>query len=127
VPCRAVPVWIQSACAHIKAEIARFLLLLHRHHHHHRHHRRRRYSHKFKDSTTFNEEELLADLPPSMASNLMEKLYGKYVSDVPYFRGLDQVIIIRLAQAIKTLTAEKESLIMEEGKVGHEMFILIEG
>ena len=43
-----------------------------------------------------------------MASNLMEKLYGKYVMELPYFRGLDQVIIIRLSQLVKTLTAEKE-------------------
>jgi hypothetical protein len=85
------------------------------------------YSHKFKDSTTFNEEQLLAELPPAMASNLMEKLYGKFVSDVPYFRGLDQTIIIRLSQEIKTLTAEKGSAIMEEGKVGKEMFILVDG
>jgi CRP-like cAMP-binding protein len=85
------------------------------------------YSHKFKDSTTFDEEKLLADLPPAMASALMDKLYGQYIADVPYFRGLDQVIVIRLASLTKPLTAAKESLIMEEGKVGHEMFILIEG
>ena len=85
------------------------------------------YSHKFKDSTSFNEEALLAELPSTMASNLMEKLYGKYVSDVPYFRGLDQTVITSLAQAIKTLTAQKHTLIMEEGKVGTEMFILVHG
>eukprot|EP01043_Picozoa_sp_COSAG02_P020973 COSAG02_NODE_1052_length_14953_cov_6.064023_2_plen_907_part_00 len=85
------------------------------------------YSHKFKDSTTFNEEQLLAELPPAMASNLMEKLYGKFVADVPYFRGLDQTIIIRLSQEIKTLTAERGSAIMEEGRVGKEMFILVDG
>ena len=85
------------------------------------------YSHKFKDSTTFDEEKLLADLPPAMASALMDKLYGQYIADVPYFRGLDKVIHIKLASLTKPLTAAKESLIMEEGKVGHEMFILIEG
>ena len=85
------------------------------------------YSHKYKDSTTFDEEKLLADLPPAMASALMDKLYGQYIADVPYFRGLDKVIQIKLASSTKPLTAAKESLIMEEGKVGHEMFILIEG
>eukprot|EP01043_Picozoa_sp_COSAG02_P023529 COSAG02_NODE_1260_length_13563_cov_28.883764_3_plen_1060_part_00 len=85
------------------------------------------YSHKFKDSTTFDEEKLLADLPPAMASGLMDKLYGQFINDVPYFRGLDKVILIKLASSTKPLTAAKESLIMEEGKVGHEMFILVEG
>lgn len=85
------------------------------------------YSHKFKDSTTFDEQHLLKELPPAMASNLLEKLYGQYLAEVPYFRDLDQVVIVRLAQAVKTLTAEKDSIIMEEGKTGKEMFILVEG
>lgn len=85
------------------------------------------YSHKFKDSTTFDEGKLLQDLPPAMASALMDKLYGQYIGDVPYFRGLAHVIIIKLASSTKPLTAAKDTLIMEEGKVGHEMFILIEG
>jgi hypothetical protein len=72
------------------------------------------YSHKYKDSTTFDEEELLAQLPPEMGGKVMDQLYGSFVREIPYFKGLDFAITLRLTLAAKPLQAERGSIIMDE-------------
>ena len=74
----------------------------------------------------------LASAASNWAALLTKKLsvgrfYGKYIRDIPYFRGLRSDIHVQLAKSVKTLTAAKETTIMEEGQLGTEMFILIEG
>jgi len=75
------------------------------------------YSHKFKDSTTFDEEELLGQLPPEMQSNLIDKLYGRFIREIPYFRKLDGAILLQLTSKVKPLNVKKETAIMQEGQV----------
>ena len=85
------------------------------------------YAHKFKDNTVFDEQELLEDLPPTMASHLMYTLYGKLVSNLPYFRDLDEAVLVRLAGACRPMSASKQTEIVQEGQIGNEMYILVEG
>lgn len=85
------------------------------------------YAHKFKDNTVFDEQELLEDLPPTMASHLMYTLYGKLVRNLPYFRDLDEAVLVRLAGACRPMSASKNTEIIQEGQIGNEMYILVEG
>ena len=48
------------------------------------------------------------------------RFYGKYIRGIPYFRGLRSDIHVQLAKSVKTLTAAKETTIMEEGQLGTE-------
>lgn len=85
------------------------------------------YSHKFKDSTAFDQEEMLGWLPPDVGNKVIDRLYGGLIRDLPYFRDLDEVIILQLTVATHPLKIEGDTTIMEEGKAAHEMYVLVEG
>ena len=85
------------------------------------------YSHKYKNNVAFDQEELLDELPPAMSAHLMYTLYGNLIKEVPYFRGLDEVVLVKLSSIMKPMAAMHGQPIMEEGKVGKEMYILVEG
>ena len=61
------------------------------------------YSHKFKDSTAFDQDEMLGWLPPEIAHKVVDQLYGDVIRNLPYFKNLDEVIILMLTVAIKPL------------------------
>jgi len=85
------------------------------------------YSHKYKNNVAFDQEELLDELPPAMSAHLMYTLYGNLIKELPYFRGLDEVVLVKLSSCVKPVAAMHGQPIMEEGKVGKEMYILVEG
>eukprot|EP01048_Picozoa_sp_COSAG05_P015181 COSAG05_NODE_1801_length_4060_cov_2.209291_2_plen_133_part_00 len=62
-----------------------------------------------------------------MSAMLMYTLYGNLIKELPYFRGLDEVVLVKLASTMKSISAMHGQPIMEEGKVGKEMYILVEG
>lgn len=85
------------------------------------------YSHKYKDSVIYDQAELLKELPPAMAASLMKELYGEVVAKIPFFHDLDDVVITKLSALAKPLKVHQGQPIIEEGKTGLEMYILIEG
>jgi hypothetical protein len=85
------------------------------------------YSNKYKDSVIFDQGELLKELPPAMATSLMKELYGDIVAKMPFFNGLEEVITTKLAALAKPIKVHMGQPIIEEGKTGLEMYILIEG
>jgi CRP-like cAMP-binding protein len=85
------------------------------------------YSHKYKDSVIYDQAELLKELPPAMAASLMKELYGDVVAKIPFFHDLDDVVITKLSSLAKPLKVHQGQPIIEEGKTGLEMYILIEG
>ena len=48
--------------------------------------------HKFKNKIYFNENEMMAELPPSMANSIAEHMYGDILRKMPLFRGLGKAI-----------------------------------
>lgn len=54
-------------------------------------------------------------------------LYGDLIKQLPYFSGLDDVVMVKLASKVKCVSAMHGEPIMEEGRVGKEMYILVEG
>ena len=85
------------------------------------------YSNKYKDSVIFDQAELLKELPPAMATSLMKELYGNILGSLPFFKGLEDVVTTKLAAAAKPAKFHGGQAIIEEGKTGTEMYILIEG
>jgi len=85
------------------------------------------YSHKFKDSTFFDQEEMMTWLPPGLVSKVMDRLYGHLIRGLPYFKNLDEAIIQKLTLATKPLQIQGGTTIMEEGKAAHEMYVLVQG
>eukprot|EP01047_Picozoa_sp_COSAG01_P004621 COSAG01_NODE_153_length_23909_cov_32.542018_17_plen_236_part_00 len=75
------------------------------------------YSHKYKDNTVFDEQELLDDMPPAMATHMLHTLYGTYLAKLPYFRGLDEALLIKLSAAVHPMTTSKNTEIIREGSV----------
>lgn len=58
------------------------------------------FMHKFKNKIYFNENEMMAELPPSMANSIAEHMYGDILRKMPLFRGLGKAIdaLIRTAR-----------------------------
>jgi hypothetical protein len=75
------------------------------------------YSHKYKDNTVFDEQVLLDDMPPAMATHMLHTLYGTYLARLPYFRGLDEALLIKLSAAVHPMTSSKNTEIIREGSV----------
>ena len=85
------------------------------------------YSNKYKDSVIFDQAVLLKELPPAMVASLMKELYGDFIAKIPFFNVLDDIVITKLAALSKPLKVHAGQPIIEEGKTGLEMYILIEG
>lgn len=108
---RALKTWMQTR--QIKRAIQRRVLAA--------------YSHKFKDSTAFDQEEMLKLLPPDVSNKLIDKLYGDFIRSVPYFKGLGAPVIHKLALATRQLHVSSGTSIIQEHAPAYEMYILVQG
>lgn len=75
----------------------------------------------------FDESEVLSQLPPAMAHELLSHMYQTILSQVPMFNNLEESAILRLCTLIKPFKAMSGDLIYKHGEVGREIYIIIEG
>lgn len=83
--------------------------------------------HKFKNKVYFNEEEMLAELPPSMSNQIAEHMYGDILRECPLFRGLGDSVLNKVARQVVPSTCMKGQVIFEQGHIGTEMYCVIRG
>jgi hypothetical protein len=81
----------------------------------------------YEQKSGFDESDVLAQLPPAMAHELLTHMYHKIISQVPMFNNLEEGAITRLCALIKPYTAMNGDLIYKRGEVGREIFIIIGG
>lgn len=85
------------------------------------------YSHYYQEKSVFDEAEIIERLPEYLQTNLIHIIYGSLIEGVPMFKGLDEHVIARLCFALRPLRVIGGDTIMEKGKKGNEMFVLIQG
>ena len=70
---------------------------------------------------------LLDDVCAQMASEVVTKLYARFLTGNPLFRGLANEIIAALCHEVQPMMVVKEQCIIVEGTPGREMFFLMTG
>ena len=81
----------------------------------------------YEQKTGYNEQDVLTELPPAMAQELLHHMYKHLIQEVPLFKNLEEGAITQICGLIKPFTAMKSDLIFQRGEVGREMYIIIEG
>ena len=75
----------------------------------------------------FDESGVLAEMPPSMSSEVSTCIYRRFLLTIPLFTGLSAPVINRLCKEVKPILALKMQLIIKEGTPGTEMYLLMHG
>lgn len=63
--------------------------------------------HRFKNKIYFNEQEMMAELPPSMSNQVAEHMYGSTMRNCPLFRGLGTPVINKICRLVVPTTYMK--------------------
>lgn len=75
----------------------------------------------------FNEADILSQLPPAMATDLVFMMYEKIISGTPLFSELSKDVTTKLCLALQPYPAMRGDCIMREQEPGAEMFIVVDG
>ena len=75
----------------------------------------------------FDEAEVLRQLPPPMAQEVLHCLYHDQISAVPMFRALEDGALNAICMRMRPFKAMKEDWIYRVGEAGREIYIIIEG
>ncbi len=81
----------------------------------------------YEEKSGFDEKEVLAQLPPAMAQDLLHHMYKKLLVDVPMFKKLEDGAITMLCSLIKPYFAMQGDSIYSQGEVGREVYIIMQG
>lgn len=75
----------------------------------------------------FDEKEILSQLPAGMATELVYLMYKSVIESTPFFEGLPRDVQTKLCLSMKPYPCLSGDVIMTEGEVGHEMFLIMQG
>ena len=81
----------------------------------------------YKSRVMYEEGDILKTMPPAMKLEFSMRLYEKFLSDIPLFRGLASSIIHALCGIIEPMMAVRKQVIYLEGSTGKEMYMLLSG
>lgn len=81
----------------------------------------------YKTYSMTGDAEALASMPPSMGEEFRRHIYTKHLQGVPMFRGLSSQILAAIATALTPMKAMKGQIIFEEGSVGGELYMVMDG
>ena len=65
------------------------------------------FMHRFKNKIYFNEQDMMAELPPSMSNQVAEHMYGSIMRNCPLFRGLGTPVINKICRLVIPSTCVK--------------------
>ena len=80
-----------------------------------------------KGAKSFNEAEILEELPPALGGDIALFLYGDILKGLPIFRGLGEECMTALCRIVHPMTALRGQLVTEEDKVGTELYFIVDG
>jgi hypothetical protein len=67
------------------------------------------------------------DIPPSMRNQIKHFLYAKTIKNIPIFKGLSDEVISALCCQVVPMYSLAGETIVEEGKPGSELYMLMQG
>lgn len=81
----------------------------------------------FKQTRAFDEKKVMAKLPPNLAFELMDHLYGERIKKVPLFHGLPEDVVFEMCGMLLPYPAEPGDYIYHKRAAAREMFIVNQG
>ena len=84
-------------------------------------------SNYFDKKSALDEAEIIACLPPKHQRDLVMSIYKPYLKDCPLMQGLDSSIVSRLCLVMRPYLAIAGDMIVTEGEVGEEMYLITRG
>ena len=81
----------------------------------------------YEQRSGFDEHEVLSQLPPAMAQELLDTMYRSQIEHVPMFQAMEEGAITKICMMIKPFLAMKDDHVYAHGAIGREIFIIISG
>ena len=69
----------------------------------------------------------MMSMPPAMKRKFSLHLYRKTLTNAPIFRDLSAQVVQALGDVVKPMIAVRQQVIMGEGSIGSEMYMIISG
>jgi hypothetical protein len=85
------------------------------------------YYNRWEKYRNFNEDDLLSDLPRSLALDIKTELAHRLIQDVPLFQHASLVIRDRLLDALQFEFVDPGSMIARTGERNHQLVFVLEG
>jgi len=85
------------------------------------------YEKSWKQTQVYNEEEILAELPKTIRTEVALHIFQRPMMDIPFFRNIDDDLFPILALKLKPLLVSRRDLVIKEGYFGDEMFFVTNG
>ena len=75
----------------------------------------------------YEQDGVLSSMAPTMRRDFLLHLYAQTLNNVPFFRNLGESTLAALAHVVQPMMAIRQQVIMMEGSVGTEMYMIISG
>jgi CRP-like cAMP-binding protein len=85
------------------------------------------FNHMYKKETGFDEQNLLAALPPALKHKLLMEIHEKEIKNVILFKNLGEEVTYQLCLKLKPFQASRGEQIMKQGDLAREMFMIAKG
>mmetsp|Transcript_18147 Transcript_18147/g.30266 ORF Transcript_18147/g.30266 Transcript_18147/m.30266 type:complete len:582 (-) Transcript_18147:1749-3494(-) len=85
------------------------------------------YEHYLQRNLDFDEEEILSEMSSSLRSEVQLLMNRDLIERVPFFKGADTRFIVRIISALKRRCYAPGDIIMQEGEVAREMYLISQG
>lgn len=72
-------------------------------------------------------QQILAELPPSLSTEITFFLYGQLLVQLPMFRCLGHEVLSRLAKSVTSVNLNRGVIVFHEGTFGEDMYFVISG
>jgi hypothetical protein len=82
---------------------------------------------QINDDVPFDEKVILAELPPSLSTDISYYLYGSFLAKVPMFRNLGQEVTEEICRIVTAINLDRGNIVYQEGKFGNEMYFVLSG
>lgn len=81
----------------------------------------------YRSKAGYDEAEVINNLPPSIAVELLDSIYRGTLLRVPIFKNLEEDVICRICLLMKPMKVSKGEFVFQEKEPGREMYIIREG
>jgi Ca2+-binding EF-hand superfamily protein/CRP-like cAMP-binding protein len=81
----------------------------------------------FDQKSVFDEQAILDKLPPKHRKELLMEMYRDHLSTCPLLKGMEEGILSKLCLKMSPYLALRDDLIVKEGEVGEEMYMVVRG
>merc|ERR1711939_522765 len=81
----------------------------------------------FDQKSVFDEQAILDKLPPKHRKELLMEMYRDHLSTCPLLKGMEEGILSKLCLKMSPYLALRDDLIVKEGDVGEEMYMVVRG